>query len=307
MEEMINLKSFVLSKEAIVPILNNGFQYNRKRYALKYGVDPGWYKVKITGNDVIILEPYMIENIDFESIRKMSIKGYTYNNLLIPFNFDSAERKFGMGMITEIHFNNSPTFSSIEAIMWEDKNLYYYRPNYMDVEFHKIHRNCLPNGTGDLGGVKGVTPEMRTVFLFHAIERIRIQKMEEELENKKKAEEFMKTLPGRLYFAFSSVGAKILGYSQEGSKIVVDWKLDKNQTFNSVIDANTFRVLEAGYCMSGDDKRHSIKSMVLTAEEWDKKRKIHKTRYKDAPVRNDPDDLDDSEDYTYHNVEDGNY
>jgi hypothetical protein len=43
-------------------------------------------------------------------------------------------------------------------------------------------------------------------------------------------------------------------------------------------------VIEAGYCMSGDDKRHSVQSMILTAEEWNKKRKIHKTRYKDSPA-----------------------
>jgi hypothetical protein len=49
--------------------------------------------------------------------------------------------------------------------------------------------------------------------------------------------------------------------------------------YNSVLDSQTFMVLEAGYCMSNDDKRHNITSMVKTAEEYEQKDLTYITRH----------------------------
>ena len=138
------------------------------------------------------------------------------------------------------------------------------------------------DGTGDVAGLKDVTPELKTVFLFHTIERIKIQQLVYEQDQKRKAEEFIKTIPGRLSFAFSAVGGKVINYSLTGKRIIVDWELSATgRKFNSIIEKDTFRVLDAGFCMSGSDKDHNVTSLVLTAEDYEERHKIHITRETD--------------------------
>jgi hypothetical protein len=89
----------------------------------------------------------------------------------------------------------------------------------------------------------------------------------------------METIPGRLKVSFDRGGARLLGYSLSGSRIIVDWCLtDSSYKYNSVIDANTWKIIECGYCMNNDDFRHNITSMVKTAEEYESRRVVHITR-----------------------------
>ena len=271
---MINLNKFIQPKQIIAPVLNGHFPYERKRYTVSS--PDGWSLIELSSNSAKLIRPVLAE-IELVVPSKNTIKGYTYNNNIVFQNFDVAKRKTKFDVMAPLHLNSSPTFSSIEAVIWEDSKLYFYRPNYSDFKISEVSRNCLSDGSGDTVGLKGVTPELKTVFLFHSIERQNIQKLLEEAKKKEKEEEFKKSIPGKLFWSFQAVGAKVLNYTQEGKRIVVDWSLG-SQEFNSVIDTDTFRIVESGFCMSGDDKRHSISSMILTAKDYQKDRLIHKTR-----------------------------
>jgi hypothetical protein len=281
---MINLEKFISEIKVIVPVRNKRFQYNRKIYSIESS--EGWKEVTIQGNTVLDAQDIFIENYEMRN----TIQGYTYGDKIIFQNFDVAKRKINQDFMDSLYFYNVPTFYPIEAIIWEDRNLYFYRQNYKDTLTFEISNNLDESGMGSLEGIKGVTPELKTVFLFHSIEKQNQKKLLQEAERKGKEEEFKKSIPGRLYLSFAQVGAKLLNYTIERNKITVDWQLQGSRKFNSVIDANTFKIIEAGYCLSGGDKKLNITSMVLTAEEYEEKRLIHITRTIDDDDYDEDDD-----------------
>jgi len=273
---MIDLEKFTKVFTVDVPIINKTFQYNRKKYSIKKDCVDGWYSVKIDGNIAAIETTAVIEFDPIFKQGKNILKGYTYHNNFIFQNFDVGKRKAGVEVMMPLYLNNVPTFSSIEAILWEDKNLYYYQPNYVDPIVYQL--KAAYETVAGMKALKGLTPELKILFLFHDIERQKLIADQERLKKEHEIEEFAKTLPGRLMISFNRVGAKLLNYVITGTRITVDWELASGTQFNSVLDAETFRVIEAGYCMSGQDKQHSLTSMVKLAEDYQERRVIHKTR-----------------------------
>lgn len=264
---MINLDKFDKEIEVIVPIANGFFCYRNKQYRLDQNVN-GWYKVKIKGNDAELIEllmPDLMEQNGFTII-----KGYVFNNNIIFQNFDVGFRKTGYEVMAELYFNEVDNFTSIEAIYW-DRKLFYYRPNYSDFFISEV-KQVLDNGE-DIKQIKGITQELKTICLFHELEQKKIK----ELKKQEEENVLKQTLEGQLYLSFKRVGAEIINYSITGNRIIVDWSIN-SQDFNSILDRNTFQVIEAGYCMSGHDKEHSLHSMVVLAKQYDKEDLIYKTR-----------------------------
>ncbi len=255
----------------VVPILNQQFVYHRKKYFCN--VEDGWYNVTLQGNEVKKSEP-VYPGSQFLRL----VKGYTYNNNFIPLNFDSFKRNFGYEVMTNLNFNNLPTMSAVTGAMWEDNKLYLFQQDFSNMIIFEIQDCIDEEGNIHIEDKKGLTPEIKTLLLFHSIERKNQIKLKKQLEETKKIEEYKKSMPGRLMLSFQEVGAEVLKYSIQGKNLIVDWALEGGQEFNSVIDSETFRIVQAGYCMSGDDKRHNIKSMVLTAKNYEEEDLIHITR-----------------------------
>jgi hypothetical protein len=275
---MIDLKKFTKTTDAVVPIVNNSFQYSRKKYKVAICQDD-WYHVKLTGNTAIIDTNCVVELYDdFITSKKYIIKGYTYNNNIIFQNFDVGQRKLGANVFAPLLLNMLPTFSSIEAIIWEDKNIYYYKPNYTDMLIYRLKQAC--TDSLNIESFKGMTPELKILYLFHSLEKERIKEEQERIKRRHDKEKFLKTLPGRLALTFARVGATITNYSLAGDRVTVDWQFDDGSgKFNSVLDSDTFRVIEAGFCLSGDDKRHSATSMIELAKSYNEENVLHITRY----------------------------
>ena len=277
---MIDFNKFTTRQSHVVPILNNEFQYNRKKYPVS--VTNGWYQVTVSSNTVYECTPIIAELGNFPN--KYIIKGYTYNDKIVFQNFDVAKRKVGFPVMTKLEFNQSPNFSSIEAIIWEDKNVYYFKPNYEDVLIYEVRSKF--NSEENPKEIKGISPELKTLYLFHDIERQQLKEMQRRLEEEatqkqreKELEEYKQTLQGRLITTFNRAGAQILNYSISRDRITVDWKLTgTHQEFNSIIELESFRVIESGYCLSGSDRHHSAQSMIQLAQDYDEKGLIYKTR-----------------------------
>jgi len=248
---MIDLRELLKEKKSVVPILNNSFQYQRKKYTTN-SVEDGWYEVIIKSSSHEIIAP----NYDFSSLSK--VKGYSYNNLFIFNNFDVAKRKWRFNISAMLYFNAAPTFSAVEAIVWEDKQLYYTQIDYSNFKIFEL-KSCF-DSESSLEEIKGITPELRHVFLFHAIERENLKKISEEKLLKE-------SIPYRLKRSFEFAGAEMLSYSITGKRIIVDWQIKGGgYKYNSIIDLDTFRVIEAGYCMSGADSKFNITGLIKTAE-----------------------------------------
>lgn len=276
----INLSKFSQEIEAVVPILQGKFIYRRKMYDTLDSDLDGWYKVKIKNNSATPLE----ESYFLDSSNLSTIKGYTCNNVIVFQNFDVAKRKYNLQVSSTLNLNKADSFSSINAVVWEDGKVYYDSLNYSDNYIYDI-KSCFDSDQ-DIRNLKGVTPELKTLFLLHSIEREQLRELEkirlEDLakeEREAREKELMSTLQGRLKVTFSRAGATLLNYSLSNNRVIVDWVLDSSgQEFNSVLDSRTLAVIEAGYCMSNEDNKHNATSMVKLAEDYEERDLIYITR-----------------------------
>jgi len=275
---------------AVVPLLSNGFVLNKKKYTTQESED-GWWTVEISGNRVRVIEQHYWS----EPPKSGSVAGYTYNNDLVFSNFDVAKRKWKVEMMAPLHFNVVETFTAVRAVMWEDKRLYYCQPWYEDVKSLEV--KVAYDAETPIIGMKGLTPELQTLHVFHALERQQLRALLAAREVAARAakvaadakdraeheaaehERLMADVGYRLRHTFEMSGATLIKFSRSGNRLVVDWNIEgSSQRYNSVIDARTFQVLEAGYCMSGDDRRHNVTSMVLTAEDYEREQLTYITR-----------------------------
>jgi len=251
-----------------IPLFSNSFIFHKKKYIIT--APDGWYDVSILNNTATIVSP---------SCPPMdkTFSGYVYNNQFIPSNFDIAKRKYSLSPLTPIRFNSSSTLSSVSVIVWEDKSVYYAQENYSDVLIFDI-RAAIENEK-NVDTLKGVTPELRMLYLFHALEKENLKKALQESLEKEEKKRFLESVPGRLKTVFERAGAVMSDFSTVGNRIIVNWTIKGGEyIYNSVLDNKTFMVVEAGYCMSNDDRRHNITSLVKTAELYEEKDLTYITR-----------------------------
>ena len=203
----IDFSKFAESEVVVVPVRNNTCRYNRKVYTVSAA--DGWWKVSLCGNDAT---PVEVVSAEFSSIPQLKrYKGYTYNNQFLFKSFDVARRYFNNQIMMPYHFgDNIATFSSINVVAGEDNSLYFHSMDYGDLFIYDVVDRF--NTKQTLENVKGVTPELRTVYTFHSIEREANEKALEEAKRKKALENFAATLEGRLTLAFKLTGAELLRY-----------------------------------------------------------------------------------------------
>jgi hypothetical protein len=265
---MINFNSIAKPYKVVVPIFENQFILNKKKYSLR--CRNGWFEVEISNNRARALEPSLPSGCEI-------LRGYTHNNHIVFQNFDVAKKKYLLRVMAPLHFNQSQTFEAVIATYWEDKRIYWIQPDYSSTQVFQV--KDIFDQEGSLETEKGITPELRSLFLFHSLERDQLKELAQELKQKQDYEKMMADLPSRLHFTFSRAGAELLKYSLSGQRIICDWKIPGSEfKYNSVIDSATFKILEAGYCMSQDDKRHNITSVVKTAEEYEQRGLTYITR-----------------------------
>ncbi len=273
----LDFSLFVAPKRTIVPVLSGSFILNKKRYSTN-SVD-GWSVVEITNNSAKFIEPANAPDI-FQMLRESQsgsvVLGYTHHNSIIFHNFDVAKRRFNLQVQAPLRFNMATTFESIRAVVWEDGQVYYIEPNYSDIKTYDV--KDLYEREESLKDQKGITPELRTLYLFHALERDQMRQVA--LESKRAAdhERMMADIPYRLKVTLERVEAELIGYSLSGDRIIIDWRLKNGQQrYNSVVDKN-FRILEAGICCSGDDRSHNLTSIVKLTESYQERNLVFKTR-----------------------------
>lgn len=266
---MLDLSKFAKPRHAIVPVRNREFIYEKKHYTVN--CEDGWTFVEMKNSSAKRVEPPLLADLTYSTNRRRGVMGYTHHNSIIFQNFDVAKRKFRLSVTAPLHFNQSQTFEAIKAVVWEDGQVYWCEPNYSDAKIFEI--KDLYEQEHPITDQKGITPELRTVYIHHAVERDNMRKMLEAAKQVQERAEFMKSVPGRLQLTFKAAGAEMNNYSISGDRIVVDWKIPgSHYQYNSVIDSKTWMIVEAGYCMSGDDRRHNITSMVKTAQEYNEGR-----------------------------------
>ena len=260
--EVLNFDLIDKEQKALVPIHNKRFIYSKKRY--KVEAEDGWAIVSLKGNKASYIEPY------YEQEEILSFPAFVYHEQFVPSSFGVFKSHFGFNkMLGKLNFAPEETFQAIRLVRWEDGRFYYLKPDY--ASFLCLELKDVFDQEESIESKKCVTPELRTLFLFHSLER---NKIKEELARKEEEN----SLPARLKRRFESSGAVLLNYRISGDHVIVDWEIPGwPHKYNSVLNTD-FTVIEAGYCMSDDDKRHNITSLVKTAEDYEERDLIYVTR-----------------------------
>ena len=107
---------------------------------------------------------------------------------------------------------------------------------------------------------------------YQELEKLKLSQLEKE----KRIKEFQATFSGRLQTIIESSGATLKRFTKQGNNYVVTYVVG-GQTVKSTIK-DTFRIISAGFCLENDDKRHSLASLILTAQEFQKEAPLYLTR-----------------------------
>lgn len=247
----------------IVPILTNSFDYQSRKFQVKNGKD-GWYEVIFDNDGVHIIRKLSALQVIMGTQQYKSIIGYKILDGLVFGSF--AQEKVLMGNMAQQHqvyfCDDRTDWDMIKVIRWEDNQLYYCQDYQLKSGLAYINVFRRFQEKKNLDGLKNVTPEIRLVYILARLEQERIEIQLKAEADAKAKEEFLKTLKGRLITTLHDAGAEYISHRQQNeNSVVVIWKVAGNQ-FNSVIRTADFRMKEAGFCMSGHDKEHTLQSAV---------------------------------------------
>lgn len=266
---VINLEQFSKPARVIAPIIDSWGNFKGRLFNLK--TRDGWYKIELGDRAKVLREATDIE-IDIALDKMDTMNGYAIADSIVPLNWASAKFRFDYNETIPVMFTRAELWDITQAARWYDKRLYYKGLDYSkDTSIVRKVKEKFESGSS-LDGIKGVTPELGYVYILLCLQRDNYRALEElkklklsELEKAKRIKEFQKTLPGRILKTVENAGGAMVRYHRQGvDKIVVVWKLG-GQEVNSLLDLD-FRVLEAGYCLENEDKKHNLDSIIPLAK-----------------------------------------
>lgn len=277
----INLERFAHEVEVIVPIVEGWGQINtRKIY--QPGLENGWYVVGLNGVVNVKRKATPLE-ID-KALRDIKpLRVFAYGEEGIPLNFSNFFQR-GLGQSVKVHFLNQQPFTLVKVILWEDNRLYYWE-NDIRTE-REVIKSVQQAFEADqpITEIKGVTPELRYYYLLLNLQRQHFRHLEElerlkldQEEQKKRMEEFRNTFAGRLQHVIEQAGGTLVKFNKSrGNSYMVHWKIGDQLVKSQISD--DLSVVSAGFCLSGDDRRHTMQSIVQLADMFQERSPLYITR-----------------------------
>jgi len=286
-KEMIDLSRFNKKEIATVPVISGSTQFRKRkiffRLESKYKPIDGWYRVELSD---CIGFPKNADEIDIKkALGKLpSIQGYSFGDEVVPLHFDSAGFKYGLSESIPVHFMKAPLWSISKIRRWESGDWLFDSLDAKADICPLLEVRKRFEKDQDIKDLKGITPELRYYFIIMRfqknglrqiadLEKLKLTKQERE----KRLKDFQNTLSGRLEKTIADAGGHLDMFKRRGEDLIVDWSVG-GQKFNSLIRADSLKIRELGYCASGEDRRHSMTSAVLLAQEYQKDGSIYITR-----------------------------
>ncbi|MEZ4884926.1 MAG: hypothetical protein R3E32_09390 [Chitinophagales bacterium] len=134
--------------------------------------------------------------------------------------------------------------------------------------FHQLDRKADPFLAEDLRtalkeekmlsdlSIKGLTPETKTAYDMAVDQRIlQYKKMREATEE------------GRLEMALKTGGGSLNDFEDRGEYWLVNWTTSNGEKHHSAIRKENLTVMSAGICLSGEDDRFDLQSLVAVVED----------------------------------------
>jgi len=277
----IDLEKFNQEVEEIVPIVNGWGRINSRRLDLR--LEDGWYKLSL-GNSVRVIKKASPLEVNRALKDKKKLMVYSLGDEGVPINFVNF-KEHGFSESMHINFMFAQPFDVSEVVLWEDERFYFYGIN------QKYERELI-KGVKEafrqniiLPDLRGVTPEIRYAFMLGHLQRESYSKVTQILgggklgglsgDNRRRIQqELKKDLGNVIRDSISKAGGtfvRLLKLSKD--KYDVEWKVG-GQTIKSIIKTD-MRIVDAGFCLSGDDKKHSLNSIVNLAKDFQKDRPLY--------------------------------
>lgn len=253
-------------------VVKNTFYSNRMEIRVK--ADNGIYSVDMDQDDFReTLSPANIEDARkfFGKASKITIiRGVSFHDGLIPEN-PIAYPKLPIKVIDATY----DEFEEVEVALVRGKVCYFLQtvntPKAYPLSDLKERlevkdvwvKGKLVQKSHHIEDIKDVTPEMKIVYTFHLLEKKK-KEMEEPINA-------IKTI-------MTNSGAEVHSVKKVNRGYEVVWS-GSGWKMNTLLD-NNYRVLEAGFCVSGHDKTQSASSVVKLLEDYvsDGRSYVHRMR-----------------------------
>jgi len=265
---MLDLEKFDVEKEGIVPIVDGVGVYEGRKF--KINLIDGWYRL-IFGSNVRKDDIAYAMQVN----HRPEVKGFVFGDEFVPQSFDVLEKKFWVKLpTTGYRFGSPRAWTAGVFLLWED-GFWYFKKNWVSPPKELLYIKRAFDDENDIINMKDITPELRYLFFLYSLERstevdlerLQDQKLVDE-DRRKLIEKIRKTVEFRIADAVKSAGGKFIrAVRHGGSRVEVVWKLSGIQ-YSSLVDFNTLQVKDAGLCVSGDDEKFNIKSLILTVRDF---------------------------------------
>ena len=237
-------------------VFKNVLYSNRIEIRLEKKMDNGIYSMDMDNDDFIETLESANLNDAVKFFRKSSkinvIKGISFHDGIIPDNPVSFTK-----IPVKVDDATYDEFEEVEIVSIRDKVSYFVQTLSSDKAYALMDLKDAFNSKKKivLDSIKGLTPAMRIVYMFHLIERQK-KELEEPVALVKKLME--------------DNGAKVQFVRKNNLGFEVQWEAG-GYTINTQLDKK-FKVMESGFCTSGYDHTQSASSVVNLLKDYAERR-----------------------------------
>ncbi|GJQ44098.1 MAG: hypothetical protein JETCAE03_35960 [Ignavibacteriaceae bacterium] len=248
-----------MDKTLIYGIVNKGKFYS-DNMEVPVKIEDGIYSIDVSSDDY--LDSISVADIfEFEKYIKNKPKmefvtGYTFGaNQVVPMDYIKWEKN-GFPTITNDNLRLEE-WSLGKFLHIPTKKIFFFLEYVFNSLYERLQevRNHYDKNK-PLLDLKEITPEMKLVYAFNLLEKLRI---EEELKKLKEAE-FRKTVLGRVETIISNSGGTFMSLKTYKNGYEIVWRMGR-YNLNTYMNKN-FGIIEAGFCLSGGDRKHTLNSIV---------------------------------------------
>jgi hypothetical protein len=277
----IDFSRFTTTTRATMPIVEHWGKYNGR--LIESNTEDGWYIVEFGSNINIIRKATMMEIEEATKVFK-KLRGYPLGEEIVPVNFQNLY-DLGKGETVRAFFLQSPAWDIVRIGQSPHDSRFYSLGSYYgrrSAEYRDAQRRFEDGGS--LSGLRGITPEQRYYWLLLSLQKQSYEAYQEierlhlsSTERNKRIKEFASQLPMRIQHEVRNSGGRFVSFEKYGkNKFLIRWEVG-GQEVKTVVE-NDLRVYDAGFCLSGDDRKHNLASIVSLARLFQHSNPLYITR-----------------------------
>lgn len=182
------------------------------------------------------------------------LRGQTW--LAYPVNESDAKQRVGMVRPVPVHLVTEGAIFEFIIARWDGHSWWFEEidrranPQVIDSLKQALKQEVLSESIH----FKGMTPEMRTVY------DLLFQKQENPTKQKQRKQE------QKLRTALGMAGGQLHDFQDREDYWLVEWMTSTGERHSSAIAKNDLTVLSAGICLSGEDRKFDLQSLVGVVE-----------------------------------------